>query len=105
MDQNGNVIITQDGNPLILQQTPFTYLVSSGDTNAVCTAGAGTYTLNQTIYSPTGDWYNVVRFFQDIGLNTPFNGNDLYYTNSIDGCGSFWKIDSNGYTVEICNPC
>ena len=105
IDQLGNVLITQDGNPLILQEDSTAYTVSSGDTISVCTAGAGSYTLSQTIYSPTNDWYSVVRFFSDSGLNTPFNGNDLYYTNSLDGCGSFWKIDNNGFTTDSCNPC
>lgn len=105
MDQAGNELITQDGNFLILQESPTPYSVTSGDTIAVCSAGAGIYTLTQTIYSPTNDWYNVVRFFSDISLTTPFNGGNLYYTNSTDGCGYFWKIDSNGFTIDICNPC
>jgi outer membrane biosynthesis protein TonB len=103
--QEGNQLITQDGNLLILQEDSTAYTVSSGDTISVCTAGAGSYTLSQTIYSPTNDWYSVVRFFSDSSLNTPFNGNDLYYTNSLDGCGSFWKIDSGGFTTDNCNPC
>jgi len=105
LDEDGNVIITQDGNQLILQQTPTTYLVSTGDTVSVCGVGSGSYTLSVTIYSPTSGWYDVVRFFQDVSLATPFNGGDLYYTNTIDGCGSFLQIDSEGYTINICNPC
>lgn len=106
LDQEGNQLITQDGNPLILQENSTAYLVSTGDTVSVCYAGAVSYTLSVTIYSPTSDWFSVVRFFQDGALTTPFNGGGSYYTNSIDGCSAgFWQIDSDGYTSNICNPC
>lgn len=105
MDQLGNIIQTQNGDLLILEGPVYTYTVSSGDTSSVCIAGAGSYSLTQTLYSPSNDWYGVVRFFQDGGLNIPFNGGDLYYTNSNDGCGGFWKISSDGFTTDSCNPC
>lgn len=105
MDQLGNIIETQNGDLLILEGPVYSYLVSSGDTSSVCTAGAGSYTLNQTLYSPSNNWYSVVRFFSDGGLNNPYNGGDLYFTNSNDGCGGFWKINSDGFTSDFCDPC
>ena len=104
MDQQGNIIETQNGDFLILEGPSYSYTVSSGDTSSVC-SGSGSYTLNQTLYSPSNNWNSVVRFFQDGGLNTPYNGGDLYYTNSNDGCGGFWKISSDGFTSDFCSPC
>ena len=102
MDQNGNVIITQDGNPLILEEDATSYLVNSGDTTPNCI----TYTLTDTIYSPTAQWVNVVRFFADSGLNTPFNGGNLWYTNTTDTSGGMWQIGSDGFVIgTIVGPC
>lgn len=101
MDQNGNVIITQDGNQLILQEDTTAYLVSSGDT--FCSSLP--VSLTQTIYSPTNQWENVVRFFSDGALSIPFNGGNLYYTNESGGCGSCWIIDNDGFTNNYGNPC
>jgi hypothetical protein len=105
IDQDGNVITTQNGDPLILQEPPTAFLVSTGNTVGVCFAGAGSYTLSVTVYTPSNDWYDVVRFFQDQAFTIPFNGGGLYYTNSSDGCGGFWQIDNDGYTSNPCNPC
>ena len=101
MDQNGNVIITQDGNQLILQEDTTSYLVSSGDT--FCQSLP--VSLTQTIYSPTSSWPNVVRFFSDAALSIPFNGGGLNYTNESGGCGYCWTIDNDGFTSNYGNPC
>jgi len=102
MDQNGNVIISQDGNPLILQQDSSPYLVSSGDSSCLCS----TYSLTQTIYSPTNQWFNVLRFFSDAGLSTPFNGGNQWYSNTIDTSGGMWQIGNDGFVIGfICGPC
>lgn len=101
-DQNGNVIMTQNGNPLILQEDVTSYLVNSGDSICSCT----TYTLTQTIYSPTSNWFDVVRFFSDSALNTPFNGGNQWYTNTTDTSGGVWQIDPDGFVIgTICGPC
>ena len=104
MDQNGNVIITQDGNPLILQEDATGYLVSSGETSQpIC---IDPQTLTQTIYSPTNDWSIVLRFFSDSGLNTPFNGNNYWYTNSTDSQTGYWQIGTDGFVIGyLWDPC
>ena len=102
LDQNGNVLITQDGNPIILQEDSTSYLVNSGDSSPNCI----TYTLTDTIYSPTAQWVNVVRFFGDSGLNTPYNGNSLWYTNTVDTSGGMWQIGTDGFVIgTIVGPC
>jgi hypothetical protein len=102
IDQLGNVLITQDGNPLILQEDSTAYLVSSGDSSCTCT----TYTLTQTIYSPTSQWTNVLRFFSDAALTSTFNGNNLWYSNTIDTSGGMWQIGTDGFVIgNLCGPC
>jgi len=102
IDQLGNVLITQDGNPLILQEDSTAYLVSSGDSSCTCT----TYTLTQTIYSPTSQWTNVLRFFSDAALTSTFNGNNLWYSNTIDTSGGMWQIGTDGFVIGyLCGPC
>jgi hypothetical protein len=98
--QNGNQLITQDENPLILQQLVTTFEVSFGDVACNDTE------LTQQIYSSVSEWSDVLRFYSDIGLTTPFNGGDLYYANNMS-CGSCWQIDSDGFTYNLSNqpPC
>lgn len=98
--QEGFQLVTQDQKPLILQQKPTKYEVSQGDISCPINA-----TLTQTIYSETIYWDSVVRFYSDINLTIPFNGNGLNYTNSSTGCGNCWVIDNNGYTSNLNNPC
>lgn len=100
-DQQGNVIITQDGGPLILQSEPTIYNISSGDISCPTTGG----TLTQTVYSPSNNWSSVVRFFTDGTLNTPFNGGGLLYTNDPNTCGYCWQIDNDGYTSNFGSGC
>lgn len=97
--QDGIELITQDGNSLLMEQQVSSFLVSAGSVG--CPSPA---TLTQTIYSPTSNWSNVVRFFSDPGLTTPFNGGGLNYTNNTV-CGDCWVIDNNGYTSNLNNPC
>jgi hypothetical protein len=102
IDQFGNVLITQDGNPLILQEDSTAYAVSSGDSSCSCS----TYTLTQTTYSPTSQWSNVLRFYSDAALNTPYNGNNLWYTDTTDTSGGMWQIGTDGFVVgSLCGPC
>lgn len=102
LDQEGNQLITQDGNPLILQEGSTPYLVSSGDSTCIC----GAYTLTQTIYSPTNQWPNVLRFYSDAQLNNPLNGGSQYYSNTTDTSGGMWQIGVDGFVIGyLCNPC
>lgn len=104
MDQNGNVIITQDGNPIILQQIPTSYLVSSGETSQP--GCIDPQTLTQTIYSASLNWEEAVRFFSDSSLTTPFNGGDYWYTSSTNSLTGYWQIDNDGFVVGyIWYPC
>lgn len=100
-DQQGNIIITQDGGPLILQSEPTIYNISSGDISCPTTGG----TLTQTVYSSSNNWSSVVRFFTDGVLNTPFNGGGLLYTNDPNACGDCWQIDNDGYTSNFGSGC
>lgn len=97
--QNGDVTITQNGNSLILQTLPFSYVVSSGSLSCPLIA-----TLTQTIYSASPSWETAVRFFSDNQFNVPFNGGGLNYTNTLI-CGYCWTIDSNGYTSNFNSSC
>ena len=102
LDQEGNQLITQDGNPLILQEGSTPYLVSSGDSTCIC----GAYTLTQTIYSPTNQWPNVLRFYSDAQLNNPLNGGSQYYSNTTDTSGGMWQIGVDGFVIGyLCIPC
>ena len=38
----------------------------------------------------------ITKFYSDITLTTPFNGNTLYYTNDEFGTGAWYEIGSNG---------
>lgn len=98
--QEGFQLVTQDDRPILAQQKPTAYLVSQGDVSCPITAD-----LTQTIYSQTTIWDQVVRFYSDIDLTIPFDGNNLYYTNSGSSCGYCWAIDNNGYTSNFNNPC
>ncbi len=104
LDQNGNVMITQDGNPLILQEDSTGFLVSSGETSQpIC---IDPQSLTQTIYSPNNNWSSVLRFYGDSGLNTPFNGNNYWYTNSTDSLTGYWQIGTDGFVIGyLWQPC
>ena len=97
--QNRHVIITQNGNSLILQTLPFSYVVSSGSLSCPLIS-----TLTQTIYSPSPSWETAVRFFSDNQFDIPFNGGGLKYTNTLT-CGYCWSIDSIGYTSNFITSC
>lgn len=99
--QDGFQLVTQDNNPLILQQETNSYLVSSG--NVSCPINGAP--IEQIIYSASKEWESVVRFYSDVDLTIPFNGGGLYYTNSGLGCGDCWVINNNGYTSNFTNPC
>lgn len=92
--QDGFFIITQDNNPLILQQLVQTYSISNG--LASCALGA--YSLTGTVYSSSVAWDQVVRFYSDQQMTTPFNGGNLWYSNTTDGCGGLLNVDNNGFT-------
>ncbi len=99
--QDGFELIAQDGSPIILQQNYTTYVISSGDSSCV----SGSYTLTITVYSSSPDWSTVVSLYTDTALTIPFNGNNLWYTNDIGGCG-MWQIGTDGFVIGgFCNPC
>jgi hypothetical protein len=99
--QDGIELINQDGSPWILQQEVTSYLVASGITG--CTAGI--YTLNVTLYSPSPTWENITSFYTDINFTTPFNGNNLWVTNDVGGCGMY-QVGNDGFTIGgLCIPC
>lgn len=104
IDQDGNVLITQDGNPLILQDGPTGFFVSSGETSQpIC---INPQTLTQTIYAPTNNWDLVNRFYSDVSLTTPFNGNNYWYTNTTDSLSGYWQIGTDGFVIGYkWNPC
>jgi hypothetical protein len=100
--QNGNDLLLQDGEPLLVQQPGVAFLVSSGDVACPSTP----VSLTQTIYGLGTSWNdNIVKFYTDINLTTPFNGANLFYTNDSAGCGACYQIDSNGNTSNYGSPC
>lgn len=99
--QDGIDLITQDGDNWIAQQLSTGYSVSSGDSSCL----SGSYTLTQTIYSASNSWFTAVSFYTDAALTTPFNGNNLWYTNDGTGC-DMWQIGTDGFVIgNICQPC
>jgi len=102
--QDGQELIAQNGDPIGAQQEITSFLVSSGETTQpIC---IDPQTLGQTIYSPSNDWYSATRFFADSSFNTPFNGNNYWYTNSTDSLTGYWQIDSDGFVVGgLWQPC
>lgn len=100
--QDGEDLLLQGGEPLLVQQPGVPFLVSGGDVSCPSTP----VSLTQTIYGLGTFWGdNIVQFFTDINMTTPFNGGDLYYTNDSLGCGACYQIDSNGYTSNYGSPC
>lgn len=102
LTQNGDFVLFQNSKNFILQQLVTIYSVSSGE--SVCSSAS--FTLNNKIYSSSINWNNVNRFFSDESLSLPFDGNNKWYSNTIDGCGGMIQIDSLGYTNNsYCDPC
>jgi hypothetical protein len=100
--QDSQPLLLQDGEPLLAQQTGVGFLVSSG--LASCPTSATT--LTQTIYGlGTSFTDNIVRFYTDINLTTPFIGGNLYYTDEASGCGPCYIIDNDGNATFTGNPC
>jgi hypothetical protein len=100
--QDSQPLLLQDGEPLLAQQTGVGFLVSSG--LASCPTSATI--LTQTIYGlGTSFTDNIVRFYTDINLTTPFIGGNLYYTDEASGCGPCYIIDNDGNATFTGNPC
>lgn len=99
--QYGFSLLNQNGTNWIAQQITTSYLVSSGDSSC----NTGTYSLTQTLYSASPDWSNIVSFYTDSQLTIPFNGNNLWYTNDLGGCGMY-QVGTDGFVIGgLCNPC
>jgi hypothetical protein len=77
--QNGDLILTQDGNQLITQQDAYTFDVTSGDATAGDACSGVTF--SQTLYSPASTWDLATTLFTDPSLNNPFNGGNQWFSN------------------------
>lgn len=82
------------------------YLVSSGDTVLPpCEAKI----LTQSIFSSALEWFDVVvgvtTFYSDSSLTTPFDGNNLWYTNSTDSLTGYYQINNSGIAIDYGGPC
>ena len=99
MTQDGIFLFTQGGDPLQPQQAYTTpYVVSFGFPNgSECNALSGN---NQTIYSVVGDWGEVIKFYSDVSLVTPFNGGDLWYGDDQGTDNLVLRIDVDGFVVQ-----
>jgi len=82
------------------------YLVSSGDT---VLPPCEEKTLTQSIYSSAPSWFDVevfvTVFYTDSSLTTPFDGGNLWYTNSTDSLTGYWQIDNTGLAIDYQGPC
>ena len=74
------------------------YLISSGYT--ISEPCNGLFGNNQTVYGDAADWLEVTRFYTNSGMTTPFNGNNLYYGDSVASYGTTLQIDSSGYVIN-----
>ena len=92
--QDGEDLLLQDGSPLLIQQPGVPYLITSGQT--FVSIDCNPVTLTQTIYSLVNNWYLATTFFADAGMLTPFNGNDLCYSNDASGTAGWVQINSSG---------
>lgn len=92
--QDGEDLLLQDGSPLLIQQPGVPYLITSGQT--FVSIDCNPVTLTQTIYSLVNNWYLATTFFTDAGMLTPFNGNDLWYSNDASGTAGWVQINSSG---------
>ena len=74
------------------------YLISNGSSAPdYC---SGLFGANQTVYGNSSDWLTVTRFYTNSGMSTPFNGNSLYYGDSVASYGTTLQIDSSGYVIN-----
>jgi hypothetical protein len=82
------------------------YNISSGDSVLpLCDPK----TLTQTIYSSELGWFDVIVgvtiFYTDSSLTTPFDGGNLWYTNSTDSLTGYYRVDNSGLVIEYEGPC
>jgi len=94
---DGEPLLLQNGEPLLIQQPGVPYLITSGQTfiSIDCLPVVTT----QTVYALSTDWSNATTLYTDAGLSTPFNGNDLWYTNDVIGTSGWKQINSMGQQV------
>lgn len=104
MTQDGIFLFSQGGDPLQPQQAFTTsYRVSlSYPDGSKCLALSGN---NQTIYSVVGEWGEVIRFYSDVALATPFEGDivgggGLWYGDSFATDNLVLKIDYDGFVIQ-----
>jgi hypothetical protein len=93
--------VTQSVTP---SQTPtqsfvfYPYSVTSGQT--FVSIDCNPVVLTQTLYAAESSWYTITKFYSDSNLTTPYNGNDLYYTNNTLGSSDWYRIATNGSITD-----
>jgi hypothetical protein len=80
------------------EATSTNYLISTGYT--VSEPCNGLFGSDQTVYGNASDWLETTRFYTNSGMTTPFNGNSLYYGDSVASYGTTLQIDSSGYVIN-----
>jgi hypothetical protein len=74
------------------------YSISTGFT--ISNPCDGLFGSDQTVYGDSGDWLEITRFYTDSGMTTPFNGDNLYYGDSVASYGTTLQINSSGYVIN-----
>ncbi len=76
------------------------YMLSTTGSTApnYCDGLSGPFTVS--VYGDSNDWLSVTRFYTNSGMTTPFNGNSLYYGESVGSYGTTLQIDSSGYVIN-----
>lgn len=97
--QNGDPILTQDGNQLITQQDSYSFSVTSGDTTPESACVGFIY--NQILYSTSSTWEGTLNLFSDSSLINEFDGGGNWYSNGTNAR----QINSSGLVTDTfdCN--
>lgn len=78
------------------QQSATTYNVNIGYSNQITSCLDTNYVT--TIFSAVDGWESVISLYFDPGMDSPFDGNNLWY--KINGSNILLQINSEGYVIN-----
>jgi len=101
--QDGREFGTQGDGPFCFeneqvcaQQSATTYTITQGFSSTNESCNSKDYVDN--IFSAVGEWPYVISLYNDSEMNSPFDGNNLWYRAK--GTSSLLKINQKGYVIE-----